>query len=637
MVYIAANALVNAAVLTPLAMVLLAIGNNMESAPEKTESGATVAQQSKLMVVLSVLRELVLNPTIAMTIMGFVFHYVLGFTIEVDSKGEPIFISPLKELVDLLTSPFGMCALFLTGVSLETPRFQFWPVLLVVMKVVLCAWASYAFAAWFVDSPSVSDAEEERLTNFSFLYGMIPTSSAPLLFARQFDESAVELIATAILFGLVLAGPLMFGAAVVLEGVRDFPQLLVTVELQTAAVGLVCGLFLVLTLLVLRQHWGYESPFRFLIAGLIVISFLHEAVTFLMNPDVSTKPCEVYIDDAFSSHYGFVLSMLQTSFRVVVLLLTVMGLSGRVPQGSKRYGALMLAGSLLVGLVCAFFTVPHTVAEMCQQVRPTQDKEVHTSAPLANVIVDLVFMLLFVVGGGSLVICGSGKQGGTPEIEDESSSVQEKEERKDSFREGEEGDVAPPPKGWLEKWPKAVVQGLAFAQIVLVFLQLINTMEVMETSAIAGSFQMMLLFEMLLQHGLPVIMMLLLVSNMSYCMHLKAVVRGICPCFFWASTEDEEEDMWITGSVDSTASAATSASAPSSKASAVGRLDTMGMHRLVSMAETYNFPEDMRRRSIVVARRSTTAAVRALPRSTSAANRALARDTEGRDLNQMGV
>merc|ERR1740121_91981 len=437
MVYIAANALVNAAVLTPLAMVLLAIGNNMESAPEKTESGATVAQQSTLMVVLSVLRELVLNPTIAMTIMGFVFHYVLGFTIEVDSKGEPIFISPLKELVDLLTSPFGMCALFLTGVSLETPRFQFWPVLLVVMKVVLCAWASYAFAAWFVDSPSVSDAEEERLTNFSFLYGMIPTSSAPLLFAREFDESAVELIATAVLFGLVLAGPLMFGAAVVLEGVQDFPHLLVTVELQTAAVGLVCGLFLILTLVLLRQHWGYQCPFRFLTAGLIVISFLHEAVSILMNPDVSTKPCEVYVEDPFSSHYGMALMMLQTSFRVVVLLLTLMALSGRTPQASKRCGALMLAGSLLFGLICAFFTSPHTVAEMCHQVKPAQDKQAETSPPLADVILDVVFMLLFVVGGGVWVFCGSAKQEEGPS-ELEEAPAGERGEDGDSCREGDE-------------------------------------------------------------------------------------------------------------------------------------------------------------------------------------------------------
>merc|ERR1740121_610316 len=613
MVYIAANALVNAAVLTPLAMVLLAIGSNMESTPDKTESGATVPQQSTLMVVLTVLRDIFLNPTIAMTIIGFIFQFFLGFTIETDSKGEPIFISPLKELVDLLTSPFGMCALFLTGVSLETPRFQFWPVLLVVMKVVLCAWASYAFAAWFVDSPSVSDAEEERLTNFSFLYGMIPTSSAPLLFAREFDQSAVELIATAILFGMVLAGPLMFGAAVVLEGVKDFPQLLVTVELQTAAAGLVCGLFLVLTLLVLRRHWGYECPFRFLIAGLIVISFLHEAVTFLMNPEVSTKPCEVYIDSPSSSHYGFVLSMLQTSFRAVVLLLTVMALSGRAPQSSKRYGALMLAGSLLFGLICAFFTSPHTVAEMCQQVKPAQDKGAETFPPLADVILDVVFMLLFVVGGGVWVLCGSAKQEGAPDLEEESSSAEERSERGDSFREGEDGEraeaaehVAPPPKGWLEKWPKAVVQGLAFAQIVLVFLQLINTTVVMSTTAIVGSFQMMLLFEMLLQHGFPVIMMLLLVSNMSYCMHLKAVVRGICPWFFWSSAADDEEAVASRFSVAPT----------SSKVSRAGRLDTVGIHRLVSMAETYRVPEDMRRSSMV-SRRSTGGALGALTRGVS--------------------
>lgn len=173
------------------------------------------------------------------------------------------------------------------------------------------------------------------------------------------------------------------------------------------------------------------------------------------------------------------------------------------------------------------------------------------------------------------------------------------------LREGEEGDAAPQPKGWLEEWPKAVVQGLAFAQIVLVFVQLINTIEVDEsTLAIVGSFQMMLLFEMLLQHGLPVIMMLLLVSNMSYCMHLKAVVRGMCPYLFWASPSDEEDDMTITGSAVSAMSATSTASAVSSKPSAVGRLDTVGIHRLVSMAEAYRFPEDMRR-SNMVSRRST--------------------------------
>merc|ERR1712060_898724 len=124
-----------------------------------------------------------------------------------------------------------------------------------------------------------------------------------------------------------------------------------------------------------------------------------------------------------------------------------------------------------------------------------------------------------------------------------------------------------------DKWPKAVVQGLAFTQIVLVFLQLVNTTVVMSTTAIVGSLQMMLLFEMLLQHGFPVIMMLLLVSNMSYCMHVKAVMRGICPWFFWTSAADDEE-------VINRLSTASALSKGSHHSGDLGRPDTVGIHRL---------------------------------------------------------
>ena len=53
-------------------------------------------------------------------------------------------------------------------------------------------------------------AQSKTLHDFTFFYGAIPTSSAPIVFASQFDPEATELIATAVLFGLILAGPIMF-------------------------------------------------------------------------------------------------------------------------------------------------------------------------------------------------------------------------------------------------------------------------------------------------------------------------------------------------------------------------------------------------------------------------------------------
>ena len=60
-----------------------------------------------------------------------------------------------------------------------------------------------------------------ELRGFSFLYGMIPTSSAPLLFAMRYSPASAELLASSILLGLVAAGPLMFAAALFLEHDED--------------------------------------------------------------------------------------------------------------------------------------------------------------------------------------------------------------------------------------------------------------------------------------------------------------------------------------------------------------------------------------------------------------------------------
>ena len=58
-----------------------------------------------------------------------------------------------------------------------------------------------------------SEPSSQVLHDFTFFYGAIPTSSAPIVFASQFDPESTELIATAVLFGLVLAGPIMFVTA----------------------------------------------------------------------------------------------------------------------------------------------------------------------------------------------------------------------------------------------------------------------------------------------------------------------------------------------------------------------------------------------------------------------------------------
>jgi len=586
MAYIAANALVNSAVLTPIAMVLLAIGSNLQRSEvvDKSASGRSLPQPSTPTVVLAVLREILLNPVIVMTIAGFVFQFGLGFTFTRDSAGDLKFFSPLQELVDLITQPFGMCALFLTGTSLRTPRFQFWPVLLVVMKVVLCAWASYAFALALL--PSLAQEVEERLTGFSFLYGMIPTSSAPLVFALQFDPSATELVATAILFGLVLAGPMMFGSAVVLQGVRDFPKLLVWVELQTAVVALCGGLLLLVALLVLRGRWGYACPVRVVVVGVIVVTIAHELITLLMNPAVSPEPCRVYNEDPFASRYGFMLGMLQTACRVLILALTAMALFDLGPRAkSPLLGLGICATAVAVGVVLAFFTVPHTIAEMCEQPRMEGQVEVEYGIPpVANVVADTLFLGLFCLGGGIWAVRHSAAEHTEGEQNAQAPPAEEI---------GVE-EAAAPESRWLSQRLASVTQGLAFTQIVLVFLQLVNTAVVRAEVPIAGSFQMMLLLEMMLQHGFPVVLVLLLVSTAAFCEELAAAVRMSCPWLFWFSACDEEQEAGKLMTGQTTAS----------KLDDFGHGDLVVMSRLSSLAGGFAHADDLKRNMSFVSRRA---------------------------------
>lgn len=582
--YIAANALVNAAVLAPIAMVLLAIGSNMQrSEVEKSESGRSLSQPSTLMVVLAVLRMILLNPVIMMTILGFVFQFALGFTFTKDAAGDLEFFSPLKQLVDLITQPFGMCSLFLTGASLRTPRFQLWPVLLVVMKVMLCAWASYAFAVVLI--PSLQEGVKERLTNFSFLYGMIPTSSAPLVFAMEFDPSSVELMATAILFGLVLAGPMMLGSAVVLQGVPDFSKLLVTVELETAVVGLCGGLLLLAALLILRGRWGYGDPFRMVVVGVIVVTIAHELTTLLMNPAVSPEPCKVYSEDPFASRFGFVLGALQTSCRVLILALTAMALFGLGPRKSPLLGVGICAAAVALGVALAFFTVPHTIAEMCRQEGQV-DLE-HSIPPVANTVSDGLFLGLFCLCGGIWAVRRSAAERTEGEQDAQAPPSEEQLE-----------EAASTESCWLSKRLISVTQGLAFTQILLVFLQLVNTSVVRAEVPIDGSFQMMLLLEMMLQHGFPVVLVLLLVSNCAFCEELKAAMRISCPCLFWFSSSDEEQEAGERMTGKTTAS----------KLSDLGHGDLVVMSRLSTMAHGFTHADDLRRSMSMVSRRASTGA-----------------------------
>lgn len=128
------------------------------------------------------------------------------------------------ELLDFFTRPFSVTALLLTGVNLATALetkslhssdsnsmyFVTIPICLVVAKNFICPYISLAAAEVLLPG-----SENNQWHSFAFLYGLIPTSSAPMLVAMRVGQH-IEVVAAAVSIGILVAFPMLITSAVLL-------------------------------------------------------------------------------------------------------------------------------------------------------------------------------------------------------------------------------------------------------------------------------------------------------------------------------------------------------------------------------------------------------------------------------------
>ena len=84
------------------------------------------------------------------------------------------------------------------------------PVSLVVAKNFLCPYVSLLAAELLLPG-----SDNNRWHSFAFLYGLIPTSSAPMLVAMRVGKH-IEVVAAAVSIGILVAFPMLIAAAVLL-------------------------------------------------------------------------------------------------------------------------------------------------------------------------------------------------------------------------------------------------------------------------------------------------------------------------------------------------------------------------------------------------------------------------------------
>lgn len=486
----------------------------------------------------------VLNPVITCTVAGLLYKVALPFTLTRD--GDKLVLPDLlSKFIKLFTGPFVMSALFLTGTTLRSARLAIWPVTLVIMKVVVCAFVSFLFGQLLVgDAGGLRD----KLLNFTYFYGSIPTSSAPLVFASQFDPGATELISTSILLGLILAGPIMFVTTLFLSSEDASTGTLSLTQLSTIGASLVCGACLLALLSILRREWGWACPCKKLVALYAAVLLSYEALAFFFNPVVDGLLCENYSMDPWSPS-SLVLSWLQNSVRIIMMVLQFALVMGpKESPDAPGMGTMMSAACLGLSLIVAFLAGPNTIDQICHR-----DLQMGQDFRLVCGFVWTCLLLAASLGLAAYGICRKRREkrgkGGAAAAEasssdsDESSREVNAESASDSCE-----DVLPRPSersgapaseqcnsegmcsNWVRQVPKDVIKPMSVIFALTLLVQVVNTVTAIMAEVQGGSFMVMLILESLLVHGQLVYLSAAIFLSDNLTAHAASAVPRLCSC-----------------------------------------------------------------------------------------------------------
>mmetsp|Transcript_41879 Transcript_41879/g.135510 ORF Transcript_41879/g.135510 Transcript_41879/m.135510 type:complete len:793 (-) Transcript_41879:177-2555(-) len=571
--YIQGNALIGAVLFLPIVMVLFTIGRALDKRDKANPGLDAGASEGVLQLISNIALEVALNPVIIMTLVGLAVK-ALPLPIWEDSDdGAPIeFVHPISNWLNLVASPFAMCALFLTGTSLNKIHLALVPGLLVVMKVLVCAYTTYLFAGRLTDV--------KCLQNFSFLYGMLPSSSAPLIFANQFAPEIAELIASAVLLGLIAAGPFMYGTAVFLQSQDiSMTDAVISVHIQTSFVGLLCSLLFLLMLLVLGPQWGCRSPLKVLLGSYGVLLALYAAAIFLASPQLGSGFCSAYNRSGGWTPVALLIGWLEHAGVLIVFGLQWQLLSrkrGCVEEGRGLIVVLWtLVVSFVLGLLVALVTVPSVASEFCTEAEPKLAPVSLTGNLIWKAALLIVAFALYVASrfsttdGGlapaCMIIDDDGAAPARAEAADgrfqSSSNSDGAEERSDgddsssasSSRRGTWDELSVPEseaiqeddlndaeevQTWEASEPENIVNTLFLMQALINLMQLVNTFEVAVRDGIMGSFAVMLTLEHCAFLLRPLILLGVLLLSPKFVDHLSKVARGRLPACCPDSSSD---------------------------------------------------------------------------------------------------
>ncbi|XP_037076337.1 LOW QUALITY PROTEIN: integral membrane protein GPR155-like [Pollicipes pollicipes] len=202
---------VSLCVLNPVGFALMELWKRRHLSLEHQSSvnGETRQPVSICRLVLLSLRGVLTNPIVVMTALGLLGNVIF----------QHIIPKVLYNILNTFAVSFSATALFMLGLHMVTrpgcrvrsDRYLVPFILIVVKSMVLPLVTREAMS--LLQGPATHNANlTVDLTNYAFLYGILPTAPSVLVYATHYD-TGIEVMANALVIGTFLSAPLMFVSA----------------------------------------------------------------------------------------------------------------------------------------------------------------------------------------------------------------------------------------------------------------------------------------------------------------------------------------------------------------------------------------------------------------------------------------
>ncbi|KAK3108918.1 hypothetical protein FSP39_018620 [Pinctada imbricata] len=229
-----------------------------ENLHDATKGASKVPKALKLL--LHVIKGVVTNPIVFMTMIGLVGNFIFSQKIP----------HILSDILSVFGNAFNAAALFYLGLSMvgkikrQVDKRMIVPLLLIAVKAFLLPLVTWHAVGNLEKLTSSNNATS--MSMFGFMYGTFPTAPSVFLYASQYS-TATDLIAMGMVAGTFLSALLMFISAKMMAMAVDrqlfYTEVLLDAACDISIVSVVCCAWVVVILILSRRIKGILHQFLF--------------------------------------------------------------------------------------------------------------------------------------------------------------------------------------------------------------------------------------------------------------------------------------------------------------------------------------------------------------------------------------